>query len=117
MKLSVIMPAYNEEATIEASIARVLAQPFIDELVIVNDGSTDSTRQIIDNLAVPKVKVAHHEVNRGKGAAIRTGLNHLTGEIVAIQDAVSQMLSTVLDSQRTVHDAYSIFGTAWETGH
>lgn len=81
------MPAYNEEATIEASITRVLAQPFIDELVIVNDGSTDSTRQIIDNLAVPKVKVVHHEVNRGKGAAIRTGLNHLTGEIVAIQDA------------------------------
>jgi len=87
MKFSVIMPAYNEEATIGASIARVLAQPFIDELIVINDGSTDRTREILDSLAVPKVIVVHHQVNLGKGAAIRTGLNHLTGDIVAIQDA------------------------------
>ena len=87
MKFSVIMPAFNEETTIQASISRVLAQPFIDELVIVNDGSTDNTRMILDVLVGPKIKVAHHRVNMGKGAAIRTGLNTLTGEIVAIQDA------------------------------
>ena len=87
MKFSVIMPAFNEEATIEASIARVLAQPFIDELIIVNDGSTDLTRRILDDLQIANVKIAHHEVNQGKGAAIRTGLRHVTGQIGAIQDA------------------------------
>ena len=87
MKFSVIMPAFNEEGTIENSIARVLAEEFIDEIVIVNDGSTDNTRMILDGLSGSRVKIAHHRVNLGKGAAIRTGLNRVTGDIVAIQDA------------------------------
>ena len=87
MKFSIIMPAFNEEGTIEASIQRVLNQPFVDEIVIVNDGSTDNTRAILDQLSGPKLKIVHHRVNMGKGASIRTGLNTVTGDVVAIQDA------------------------------
>lgn len=87
MKVSVIMPVYNERGTIEEIVRRVLAVPLDLELLIVDDASSDGTGEILANLRDPRVRLHAHEKNRGKGAAIRTGLAAATGEIVVIQDA------------------------------
>ncbi len=88
MKLSVIMPVYNERATIERIIARVLAVPVDKELVIVDDCSADGTREILKTYeGRPGVRVCFHDRNRGKGAGIRTGIAECRGDIVIIQDA------------------------------
>ncbi len=83
------MPAYNERDTIEKIVARVLARPEVDELVIVDDGSTDGTREILEKLAPSdtRIRVVLHERNAGKGAALRTGFRHVTSAYVVIQDA------------------------------
>ena len=87
--LSVVMPAYNEEATIEEIAMQVLELPFVRELVIVDDRSTDRTGEIITRLAErdPRVIHASHEQNAGKTEALKTGFALTTGEIVIIQDA------------------------------
>ncbi|MGF1466053.1 MAG: glycosyltransferase family 2 protein [Sandaracinaceae bacterium] len=88
--LSVVMPAYNERATIHAAIEQVLACPIADlELVVVDDGSTDGTRELLtQGVALdPRVRVILHEVNRGKGAALRTGFREARGRYVVVQDA------------------------------
>jgi glycosyltransferase involved in cell wall biosynthesis len=87
--LSVVMPVYNELTTINAIVARVLARPEVRELVIVDDCSTDGTDQILTDLAngSARVRVHRHEVNQGKGAAIRTGFGLATSPFVIIQDA------------------------------
>ncbi len=87
MKISVVMPVFNEAGTIREIVKRVLAVDMVGELVIVDDGSTDGTREHLERLKDPKVKVIHHEVNRGKGAALRTGLKEVTCEAIVIQDA------------------------------
>jgi glycosyltransferase involved in cell wall biosynthesis len=81
------MPVFNEESTIATSIARVLEQDFINTVVVVNDGSSDGTRAILDELQDARILVIHHEVNQGKGAALRTGFRHAGGPYVGIQDA------------------------------
>ncbi len=86
MKLSIIMPVYNEVATIAEIIKRVMAVDLNKELIIVDDGSVDGTREILRNFS-PVAKIIFHDGNRGKGAAIRTGLERATGDIVLIQDA------------------------------
>jgi glycosyltransferase involved in cell wall biosynthesis len=87
VKLSVLMPAFNEAKTIRQVVARVQAVPLEMEIVLVNDASSDGTAGIVDDLASSDVRVLHHAVNRGKGAAIRTALDAATGDLVVIQDA------------------------------
>jgi glycosyltransferase involved in cell wall biosynthesis len=92
--LSIIVPVYNEEEFVRASILRALGAPLPDELcseiVAVDDGSTDSSPEILAELAEEypnRIRVVRHQRNCGKGAAIRTGLLHASGEFGIIQDA------------------------------
>ncbi|ABW66344.1 glycosyltransferase family 2 protein [Desulfosudis oleivorans] len=85
--LSIIIPVYNEEETVQEVVERVLDVPYRKEVIIVDDGSTDRTRQILSGLDAPEIKRVFHEKNCGKGRAIGTGLAHATGDILLIQDA------------------------------
>ncbi|RME06208.1 MAG: glycosyltransferase family 2 protein, partial [Deltaproteobacteria bacterium] len=93
MKLSVVVPVYNEIKTIETLIDRVRSEPHDKEIIIVDDRSTDGTRERLQELvasgiyAEPEIRVFYHEMNRGKGAALRTGFQHVRGDVVIIQDA------------------------------
>jgi len=87
--LSVVMPVYNERATIEEILKRVLSQPCVSQLVIVDDGSTDGTRDYLRLQATqhPAIEVIYHAQNGGKGAATRTGIAAAKAPYVIIQDA------------------------------
>jgi glycosyltransferase involved in cell wall biosynthesis len=87
--LTAVMPVYNEAVTVAEVASVVLAQRPVEELVIVDDCSTDSTWQQLELLAAnePRVKLFRHEVNQGKGAALRTGIAHASSRVVVIQDA------------------------------
>jgi glycosyltransferase involved in cell wall biosynthesis len=110
--LSVVMPVFNEAATVHESITAVLAQPMVAELVCVNDCSTDGTREVLEKIAAqePRMRVFHHEVNQGKGAALRTGIARTTAELVIIQDAdleydpneYAHLIAPILDGKADV---------------
>jgi glycosyltransferase involved in cell wall biosynthesis len=87
--LSVVMPVYNEGRTVSQIIDRVLLQPEVAELIIVNDCSTDDTWTVLQEIAQGDVRIRlfQHEINQGKGAALRTGFSQATAPIVIIQDA------------------------------
>jgi len=89
MKLSVVIPVYNEERTLEEIVRRVQATPYDKELVLVDDCSKDGTPQILDKLAAQysNVRVFRHAQNQGKGGALATGFAQVTGDVVLIQDA------------------------------
>jgi glycosyltransferase involved in cell wall biosynthesis len=118
--LTILMPVYNERATVEAAIADALSAelPVERELVVVDDGSTDGTVALLRDQEWPaEVKVVFHERNQGKGAAVRTAVQHATGEFSAILDAdleyraadLAPMLAPLLSG-----DANVVFGTrAW----
>ena len=86
-RLSLVMPVFNEEQTLQAAISRVLDQPFVAELVIVDDASTDDSAEILEALSDPRIRITTHSRNQGKGAALRTGIALAESEYVGIQDA------------------------------
>ena len=87
-KLSIIIPVYNEETTIARVLTRVAALPLNTEIIVVDDNSQDGTRDILGKLAdIKGLKVFLKQPNQGKGAALRTGFSHVTGDYVVIQDA------------------------------
>src|SRR5262245_28479496 len=92
--LSVVIPVYNERATLRELVERVRAVPIRKQIVLVDDGSQDGTRDVLRGIesepagdALNTIKVAYHQHNRGKGAALRTGFEHATGQLVIVQDA------------------------------
>ncbi|MDZ7844500.1 MAG: glycosyltransferase family 2 protein [Anaerolineales bacterium] len=88
MKISVVMPVYNEEDTLEEIVRRVIETGIADQIVIVDDGSIDGTREILGDLEDNElIDVIYQEKNQGKGAAVRTGFNHAVGDVIIIQDA------------------------------
>jgi len=113
MKISIVMPCYNEIRTIEAIIKKIQAVIFEHgkELIIVDDFSTDGTREYLRSLNNSDcLKVIYHENNQGKGAALRTGFQHASGEIIIIQDAdleydpneYSKLLNPILEGKADV---------------
>ena len=85
--LSVVMPCFNERATIEEVVDAVLASPYTAEVLVVDDGSTDGTRELLEKIDDPRVKVLLQAHNQGKGAALRRGIAAATADFVIIQDA------------------------------
>jgi glycosyltransferase involved in cell wall biosynthesis len=118
--LSIIIPVYNEEKTVESVIKKVEAvnlNQVKKELIVVNDCSTDKTLEVLRNLK--NIKLIHHEKNQGKGAAIRTGIQHASGDIIIIQDADMEydpedypaLLKPILDNETKV-----VFGSRFMPG-
>jgi len=88
MILSVIIPAYNEKNTINEILIRVQTMDMVDEIVVVDDGSIDGTREILEEMdGVGPIRVVYHEKNLGKGAAVVTGIKNSEGDVILIQDA------------------------------
>lgn len=112
MKLSVVMPVFNEVQTIEEILARVQAAPFDKEIVVVDDYSTDGTVDLLKKIGgeTENIRIFYHDRNRGKGAALRTGFAGVRGDIVIIQDAdleydpreYPRMLEPILDGRADV---------------
>jgi glycosyltransferase involved in cell wall biosynthesis len=117
--LSVVVPCFNEEATIATLVDQVLASPWVAQVVVVDDGSSDRSRDILATLADPRVTVVLHEVNRGKGAALRTGFSRATADFVVVQDADLEydpgeygvLLEPLLDDRADV-----VFGSRFLSG-
>jgi glycosyltransferase involved in cell wall biosynthesis len=87
MKLSVIIPVYNEKETILKILEKVQKVPIEKEIIIIDDGSNDGTTEILKNIKDKNIKIIFKKVNEGKGSAIREGLKYVKGEIIVIQDA------------------------------
>lgn len=113
MKLSIVMPCYNEIHTIESIVDQVMGVPLnIErELIIVDDGSSDGTREYLATLQECRdITVVLHEINKGKGAALRTGFEHASGDIIIVQDAdleydpneYPRLLKPILDGKADV---------------
>ncbi len=128
MKLSILMPVYNEERTLQSAVDRVLAVDYgCDiELIIVNDGSVDDTAQILDKFSDPRISRHDHPANAGKGAAIRTAAGMCSGDYLIMCDAdleyapeeIPGLLAPVLSGEATIvygtrsfgsHTAYSFW--------
>lgn len=119
--VSAVMPAYNEEATVEAAIRRLREAPLRTEVICVNDASTDRTGAILDRLKVEGLveQVVHHPQNRGKGAAVRSGIQAATGHVIVVQDADLEYdpmdLLTLLEPIR-LNRADAVYGSRFQSG-
>jgi glycosyltransferase involved in cell wall biosynthesis len=121
MKVSIVIPVYNEKDTIREILKRVQAVKLRipKEIIVVDDFSQDGTRDILKKLRMPNLKVFYHEVNRGKGAALSTGFSRATGDIVLIQDADLEydpkeypgLLAPILDGRADV-----VYGSRFQGG-
>lgn len=121
MKLSVIIPCYNERATIKTVVEAVKSAPYPDkQIIVVDDCSTDGTTEILKSEVAGLVdEIAYHPINRGKGAAIRTGIALATGDLVVIQDADLEydpreyglLVQPILDDKADV-----VFGSRFQSG-
>ena len=111
--ISIVVPVYNEARTVAAVIQRLIAidLPAPREILVVNDGSTDGTREVLDGITQrPELRIIHAEKNGGKGSAIRIGFTRATGTIVAIQDAdleldpaqIAELVKPILDGRTKV---------------
>jgi glycosyltransferase involved in cell wall biosynthesis len=117
--LTVVMPCYNEAGTIREVVKQVLESPYTQELIVVDDGSTDGTSQILDSLTDPRIRVLRQDGNRGKGAALRRGFAEATAPFVIVQDAdleydpqeYSEVLQPLLDGRADV-----VFGSRFLSG-
>lgn len=120
VRLSIIIPVYNEGRTISAIINKVQEVPLKNiekELIVIDDFSTDNTKEILMNLKGNNLKIFFHQKNQGKGAAIRTGLKHVTGDIILIQDAdleydpseYGKLLRPIIEDNKNV-----VYGTRLE---
>lgn len=120
MKLSIIIPCYNESNTILSLIQAVKQSPVNErEIIVVDDGSKDGTREILANFNDPEVRIIFHKVNQGKGAALRTGFQEATGDICIVQDADLEydpqefpvVIQPILDGKADV-----VFGSRFQSG-
>lgn len=119
MKLSIVMPVYNEQATIMELVKRVLDTPYDKELIVVDDASADGTQEILRQLSDKRVRLFFHERNQGKGAALSTGFAHAVGDVVLIQDAdleydpheYPKLLAPILDGKADV-----VYGSRFKGG-
>ena len=120
MKVSIVIPVFNESKTLRQVVEKVIAVNMIKEIIIVDDASTDGTRELIEKELEKKVDtVVYHPFNQGKGAALRTGFKQATGDVVIIQDAdleydpnqYSLLLQPILDGKADV--VYGSRFTGW----
>ncbi len=117
--LSVVVPCFNEYGTILTLIKLVADSPWVREIIVVDDGSTDGTREVLADVDHPALQVIHHERNQGKGAALRTGFRHATSDYVIVQDAdleydpndFGDLLPPILDDKADV-----VYGSRFESG-
>ena len=117
--LSVVVPCYNEANTIKELLEKVLESPWVVEVVVVDDGSTDTTLEVARSVADPRLRTVAQERNQGKGAAVRRGFEEVTGEYVIVQDAdleydpkeYGQLLEPLLLDRADV-----VFGSRFITG-
>jgi glycosyltransferase involved in cell wall biosynthesis len=119
MKISVVIPVYNEKNTILELYNSVKAVPLDTEIILVDDGSTDGSRELLGSLADNSTRVVFHDHNQGKGAALRSGFHHATGDIILIQDAdleydpqqYTKLIQPILSGKADV-----VYGSRFVTG-